>query len=102
MNCILVSHGAGRHLVVQNLDDLPPTLLLGFLSRIMYQLVLWTTKLAICAFYRRVFQDRWSKIFVWSMMAIVPAFSLPLVILSVFHCKPIEGKLPYIIIPSNL
>jgi hypothetical protein len=61
----------------------------------MYQLALWTTKLAVYAFCRRVFQDRWSKIFVWSMMGIISAFELPLILAAIFQCKPIGGETFY-------
>lgn len=98
LNLALARDGAGRHLVVQDLSKLGSTILLGFIGRILYLAALCTTKIAICAFYRRVFQDRWSKIFVYTMMGIVTAFTVPLIIGAIFQCKPIEG----IYLPTEL
>lgn len=97
LGIILSQHGAGRHLIAAgDLEDLKITVLAGFLARLAYLLVLWTTKLAICSFYGRVFQDKWSRIFVWTMMGVLTAYSLPLFLAAIFQCRPIEGKLSMI------
>jgi hypothetical protein len=91
LNWVLTKHGAGRHLLAQNPEDLGLSFKLGFAGRIMYQVSLVTTKLAICTFYLRVFQDRWSKIFVWSVIGCVLAYGVPFVLFPFFACRPIEG-----------
>ena len=95
LNCLLTRFGAGRHVqapINQNLSSLERQLQLAFASRILYQTCLMTTKIAICEFYKRIFSDRRSRIFIWCMIASVVAFSIPVSLSVVFECKTISGK----------
>lgn len=91
VNCLLTRYGSGRHIETMTLNDIKITIKLGFAARILYQFTLMTTKLAVCAFYYRVFTDRGSKIVIWSMAAAITIFSIPLLCSHVFRCHPIEG-----------
>jgi hypothetical protein len=94
LNCILTRYGAGKHIqnpINQDLSNMKHQLQLTFVSRIVYQMSLMTTKIAICEFYRRIFTDRRSRIFVWTAIASVMAFSIPLTLSVVFECSPISG-----------
>jgi hypothetical protein len=73
---------------------------LGFASRELYQVCLGTTKLGICAFYLRIFQDRVSKVIIRSTMGFVVLFTLGLSLGIIFQCKPIAGMVTNALILS--
>jgi hypothetical protein len=99
LNCLLVHYGAGRHIQTMSLDDIKTTIKLGFATRITYQVCLMTTKISICLFYYRIFQDRWSKVFVWTMIAFLVLFTIPLTFALMFRCRPFAGRKPSAIYP---
>lgn len=88
LNCTFVLYGSGRHQYLQSQKDAAITTTLSYISRVVYQLVLGTTKIGICVMYLRVFQDRTSKIIVYSLMAFIAAFTLPLTIYVIIQCIP--------------
>ena len=61
--CLQTNYGFRHHTMLQSLA-LIPFFKVSFASRILYQLVLWFTKMGVCIFYRRVFQDTKSKLFI--------------------------------------
>ncbi|KFY17061.1 hypothetical protein V492_00921 [Pseudogymnoascus sp. VKM F-4246] len=56
LNCLLTRYGAGRHQDALTEEQYQKTLLLGFFTRLLYPLVLGTTKIAICALFIRIFR----------------------------------------------
>lgn len=56
----------------------------------VFQFVICTTKLGICAFYLRLFRDKWSRWFLYALLAIVAALSLSMELTIIFSCKPIS------------
>ena len=97
LNGELVVHGSGRHLIVQKPDDLLPTMHLAFAGRVLYQTCIGTTKLGICAFYMRIFQDRKSQIVIWAMAGAIAAFTLALTLGVLLQCQPIDGTVSIIL-----
>lgn len=64
---------------------------LAFASRVVYQFVLCTTKLGICSFYLRIFQDRHSKITVYALIGFILVSALAIEFTFIFSCKPVSG-----------
>ena len=91
INCILTHHGSGKHVETLTLNDIIIAIKLGFVGRILYQFSLMSTKFAICAFYHRVFTDSTSKKVIWLMAALITLFSVPLLFILMFQCRPVEG-----------
>ncbi|KAF8858709.1 hypothetical protein BDZ45DRAFT_743132 [Acephala macrosclerotiorum] len=77
LNCELTRFGSGKHVEAASLASLAPSVTIGFAARLLYQFAVTNTKLGICDFYHRVFQDRRSKIFVWTMTAYITAYPVP-------------------------
>lgn len=69
----------------------PSDMKLAFATRIVYQYVLCVTKIGICAFYLRVFQDKGSKRLVYLLLAFI---AIPFIVIEayyIFSCKPISA-----------
>jgi hypothetical protein len=64
---------------------------LGFISRVFYLVCLAATKLGICAFYLRVFQDCTSNRLVYLMVGFISATSISLLFATIFQCHPIAA-----------
>ena len=96
LNCMSTRYGSGHHMQASmNMQSIGMGMKIGFLCKLFYQLCLMTTKIGICLFYRRIFQDgRGSVIFVWGMIAFISAYSIPVIITVIFSCKPIKGRSP--------
>lgn len=78
-------YGAGRDMAVSETPEAAAMATrIEFASRILYQACLAATKLGICAFYLRVFQDRTSKRLVYLMAAFISATSLSLLFATIF------------------
>ena len=60
---------------------------LGFSVRMIHIVVLTTTKLSICLFYRRIFQDSISRTLSVALMAFMTVFTLALFIDGFFACN---------------
>lgn len=96
LNGILTARNTGRPTISQTPEDVVMTMRLGFASRELYQVCIGTTKLGLCCFYLRIFQDRVSKLLNWALMGFIATFTLALSLGIVFQCKPIEGKYCFI------
>ncbi|PMD27089.1 hypothetical protein NA56DRAFT_743445 [Hyaloscypha hepaticicola] len=68
LNSILTARTPANQGKVQTTEDIELAMRLGFASQELYQVCLGTTKLGICAFYLRIFQDRISKVIIRSTM----------------------------------
>ncbi|PMD41971.1 hypothetical protein L207DRAFT_391012, partial [Hyaloscypha variabilis F] len=89
LNGILTSRITGTQHTVQTSENLVLTMRLGFASRELYQVCVGTTKLGLCAFYLRIFQDRVSKVIIRSTMGFIALFTFALSIGIIFQCRPI-------------
>ena len=87
LNCICVAYGMGSPQYLQGASDATTTAWLSYALRLIYQVVLGTTKLGICMFYLRVFQDRKSQILIFSMMGFLCLFTIPLEIYVAVSCR---------------
>jgi len=84
--CTLARHGVGQHVVYVPFTNAHIIQVLGFCVRIVHIVVLTTTKLSICLFYRRIFQDSLSKISSVVLMAFMTVFTVVLFIEGFFAC----------------
>ncbi|TGO60700.1 hypothetical protein BCON_0033g00120 [Botryotinia convoluta] len=91
-NALFCSYGGGRHVELQTPSDLKPFFILAFVSRILYQVSLMMVKVAICLVYSRIFQDRLSRIIVYSLLAFQIVSTIPLTLIVVFQCDPIVSQ----------
>ncbi|KAF4628888.1 hypothetical protein G7Y89_g9255 [Cudoniella acicularis] len=89
-NCIFTQYGTGHHTIIPNPANIIPTLKLAFASQLLYQFTLAITKVGICLFYLRIFQDRVSKILVYLITGFVVLTFLPLELGVVFRCSPVS------------
>jgi hypothetical protein len=85
--CALTKHGVGQHVVYVPFSNSYMINILGFCVRIVHIIVLTTTKLSICLFYRRIFQDSLSKISSVVLMAFMAVFTVALFIDGFFACN---------------
>ncbi|KAE9364430.1 hypothetical protein N431DRAFT_563737 [Stipitochalara longipes BDJ] len=91
LDCLFVKFGTGHHSSLQTLSDVLATLKLAFASRVVYQFVICTTKLGICTFYLRVFQDKRSKMLIYSLLGFIIITALVIELAFIFACKPVSG-----------
>lgn len=85
--CVLTKHGVGKHVIIVPLSSAHWIQILGFSVRMVHVVVLTTTKLSICLFYRRIFQDRLNNILSSSLMAFMVVFTVALFIEGFFACE---------------
>jgi hypothetical protein len=83
-------YGMGKRQALQSAADAMTTAWLSYALRLIYQVVLGTTKLGICMFYLRVFRDRTSQIFVYSMIGFICLFTVPLEIYVAVGCRHVD------------
>jgi hypothetical protein len=91
LNCLFTLYGTGRHVTVQKPQYLTPSLKVSYCVRCVYVLVLATTKIAVLTLYRRVFGDKKTKHIIWGMMALVVLYTIPVLMMFLFQCRPIYG-----------
>jgi hypothetical protein len=84
--CTLTKYGVGEHIWEHTISDSHWNDILGFSARTVHVVVLTTTKLSICLFYRRIFQDRRSIILTNCLIAYMTIFTLALFIQGFFAC----------------
>ncbi|KAH6665666.1 hypothetical protein B0J14DRAFT_209952 [Halenospora varia] len=89
-NCLLTRFGVGHHSIFSSVDDIISILKLAFASQLIYQFVLAVTKVGICLFYLRIFNDRTSKLSVYGLIAFVVLTFLPVQFAVVFRCHPVS------------
>lgn len=94
MNCKYIDYGSGRHQVFQTPYGAAMTTRLSYASRILYQIVLGTTKISVCLLYIRVFTDRKSILIIHALMGFITIFSVPLTLYVIIHCVPVHDVEP--------
>jgi hypothetical protein len=70
-------------------ESLAPTQKLAFAARILYQIVIGTTKISICFFNLRVFRDRVSRYCMIALIISISIFTIALTFSIIFQCIPI-------------
>jgi hypothetical protein len=85
--CALANYGVGRHVDNVVFSNSHKIQVLGFCVRMIHIVVLTTTKLSICLFYRRIFQDSISRILSVALMAFMTIFTIALFIDGFFACN---------------
>ena len=91
MLCLETSYGLGHHTMFQSPSAVTPFRKASFSAKILYQLVLWLTKMGVCMFYRRIFQDNRSKRIINLTIGFVVITGVLTMLLAIFQCIPIEG-----------
>ncbi|PMD47714.1 hypothetical protein L207DRAFT_376760, partial [Hyaloscypha variabilis F] len=91
LNCVLTRYGAGHHRSTTTLQDYKTTLLIGYFVRLVYQLVLGTTKIAICTLFLRIFNSKKKdKYAMYSLLAFIGCYTTVFLFTSTFQCHPIS------------
>lgn len=90
LHCLAVYVGVGRHTGYQQHPDLAAATADFYSSRLVYQLVLGTTKISLCCMYIRIFRDRISAIYMYCVLALTCAFTLGIEIFVAVRCKPVN------------
>jgi hypothetical protein len=90
MSCLFTEFGTGHHQVFATFSDIVLSMKLAFASRIVYQFVLCVTKLSICIFYLRLFQDKRSKFIVYFLLAFITIPFIVIEVSFVFSCTPVS------------
>lgn len=62
-----------------------------FVENIVYFFIMGLTKISICFFYRRIFQDRLSRILADSTSVFIIIYTIPFICLNIFTCNPISA-----------
>jgi hypothetical protein len=88
LNCSLTFYGIGRHTSVQIEQDAVRVLVISYGTRLLYQCILATTKVAILTLYLRVFTDARSQAMVYGMITFVVLYTIPCLLLLIFECTP--------------
>ncbi|KFX88457.1 hypothetical protein V490_07627 [Pseudogymnoascus sp. VKM F-3557] len=88
LNCSLTFYGIGRHTSVQIESDAVRVLVISYGTRLLYQCILATTKIAILTLYLRVFTDAKSQAMVYGMISFVVLYTIPCLLLLIFECTP--------------
>lgn len=65
---------------------------LGFVCKELYTFTLMTTKLAICAFYTRIFQDKGGRLFIYAVAGFVILSTIPIMVAHCLRCDPPAGS----------
>ena len=89
MICLQTKYGLGHDTIDRN--QITPFLFLSFISQFPYILVIFFTKMGICAFYLRIFQDPRSKLLIRLIIAFLVATEIPVSLLALLQCMPIQG-----------
>lgn len=90
IQCLFVEFGGGHHQDVLASADIISMKKLGFANRLVFQFVICTTKLGICAFYLRIFHDKFSKWFIYILLAIIAALAIAMEFTIIFSCSPVS------------
>lgn len=88
LNCSITFYGIGRHLSVQLPENAVRVLVISYATRLLYQCILATTKIAILTLYLRIFTDARSQCMVYGMISFVVLYTLPCLLLLIFECTP--------------
>ena len=88
---LFTCYGMGHHEQFNPPSDIIPTMKLAYSSRLIYQLVLFFTKLGLCFFYLRIFQDRKSKHLIYTIVAFLVITFIPIELIVIFQCRPVYG-----------
>ncbi|OBT53330.1 hypothetical protein VE04_05471 [Pseudogymnoascus sp. 24MN13] len=88
LNCSITFYGIGRHFTVQLPQDAVRVLVISYATRLLYQCILATTKIAILTLYLRIFTDARSQCMVYGMISFVVLYTIPCLLLLIFECTP--------------
>ncbi|CZR59409.1 uncharacterized protein PAC_09301 [Phialocephala subalpina] len=89
LNCLYARYGMGHHAEFMRPSDQGTVLKLQFASRLLFQSTLCISKLGICVFYHRVFQDHTSRILVYLIIGFLIISTIPVQTLVILLCHPV-------------
>ncbi|KAL8726561.1 MAG: hypothetical protein Q9181_005998 [Wetmoreana brouardii] len=85
-----IQQGFGLHLWVLSPNFITYFFKGLFTGEILYALVLCITKFSILAFHRRIFATT-IKVAVYILAAVVTAWGIAIILVTIFQCTPVEG-----------
>ena len=93
LNVVLAQSGTGKPTKLRTPAQDSDAMRLGFVCKELYTFTLMTVKLAICAFYARIFQDKGGRLFIYSMSGFVVLSTIPIMVAHGLRCDPPAGNL---------
>ncbi|KAH9209572.1 hypothetical protein DL95DRAFT_261751, partial [Leptodontidium sp. 2 PMI_412] len=91
MGSLLTKYDFGHHTMFIRPESIEPGAKLAFAGALLFQIVVCLSKLGMCSSYMRVFQDRRSKIFLYSIMAFLIASTIAIMFMIIFKCNPVAA-----------
>ncbi|KAG4411199.1 hypothetical protein IFR04_015670, partial [Cadophora malorum] len=91
LNVVLAQSGTGKPTKLRTPAQDSDAMRLGFVCKELYTFTLMTVKLAICAFYARIFQDKGGRLFIYSMSGFVVLSTIPIMVAHGLRCDPPAG-----------
>jgi hypothetical protein len=91
MNIDMTRYGSGRHIESTTPAELGQLLLRAYFARLLYQLVLGTTKIGLCLFNIRIFWNKASRQWMYSIIAVTTVYTLAIGFQITFQCRPVKG-----------
>lgn len=88
LNILLIPLGIGRHIGSISPPSISQISKITFSGQMIYQLVLALTRLAMCIFYVKIFQDKWSRRLVYGLIALTSIGFLAVEFATLFRCQP--------------
>ncbi|MCJ1411838.1 hypothetical protein MMC19_005930 [Ptychographa xylographoides] len=89
VNIESVSYGFGQHANTLSASDLKETLILFWISQILYKMIMAATKMSILFLCHRCFPNPYFQRLLYIVMAVVLAYTFASVTATVFQCDPL-------------
>ncbi|PLB54028.1 hypothetical protein P170DRAFT_469499 [Aspergillus steynii IBT 23096] len=91
LSMTMVQLGSGLHFDAVPLENVPKYLQCLYSYQLVYATSILFIKTSILAYYKRIFSVRQFRIAVYALGALVLAWWIAVVFISIFSCKPIHG-----------
>ncbi|KAI9036027.1 uncharacterized protein KD926_002506 [Aspergillus affinis] len=91
LSMIMVQLGSGLHVEIVPLENVPKYLQCLYSYQLIYATSILFIKTSILAYYKRIFSVRQFRVAVYVIGAVVFAWWIAVVLISIFSCKPIHG-----------
>ncbi|KAF2754642.1 hypothetical protein EJ05DRAFT_456834 [Pseudovirgaria hyperparasitica] len=91
LSCLMVKYGSGKHVRVVSPANFEPYLQCLFAYELIYAHAILFIKTSVLMLYTRIFSTRKFKLVVMVVQAVIVAWYLAVVFVSIFSCNPTRG-----------